>query len=164
MNRQLFDTFLSLTRQLNEDFGIVPLLYGSLGLEAITGEELSPLDIDLLVPEMHLTDGWSELELTMTGYGYELVDLHEHEFTNGVSKAAFARLEELETFAGIGIGALETVEREGARYRQLKLEQFLHVYRRSALDGYRGTKKNGKDADKIRLIEDLLQRKGISSV
>lgn len=157
MDRHLFDTFLFLTRRLNEDLGIIPLLYGSLGLEAITDAELFPLDIDLLIPEVHLTDGWSELERRMASYGYGLVDLHEHEFANGRTKAAFARLEELETFAGIRPDALETVNREGALFRQLTLEQFLRVYRRSSQDGYRSTKKSGKDDDKIRLIEDLLQ-------
>lgn len=35
---------------LSQEFGIVPLMYGSLGLEYLTGENLNADDIDILIP------------------------------------------------------------------------------------------------------------------
>lgn len=45
----LYDEFISIAKSLNEKLDIVPVLYGSLGLEKATGVNFSPQDIDILV-------------------------------------------------------------------------------------------------------------------
>lgn len=54
------EAFLENARLLWQAFGIVPLLYGSLGLEYLTGENLHADSIDILIPEVFLHDRWCE--------------------------------------------------------------------------------------------------------
>ena len=49
MNTTKFNLFLENARFLSNKFNIVPLLYGSLGLEYLTGDALDADDIDILV-------------------------------------------------------------------------------------------------------------------
>lgn len=46
--------FYILASELNKMLNVIPLMYGSLGLEHITSIELAPNDIDILVPKLHL--------------------------------------------------------------------------------------------------------------
>ena len=46
MSTNKFNLFLENARFLSDKLGIVPLLYGSLGLEYLTGDALSVDDID----------------------------------------------------------------------------------------------------------------------
>ena len=46
-----FTKFLQNAQLLNSHFRIIPLIYGSLGLEEITSEDLNSDDIDILIPE-----------------------------------------------------------------------------------------------------------------
>ena len=69
--------------------GIVPTLMGSLGLEFISKEDWNPSDIDIHVmgdrrgweapDELRICD-WDKIMTGMKKLGYDLVDLHEHEF------------------------------------------------------------------------------------
>ena len=60
MSTNKFDLFLENTRLLLDKLGIVSLLYGSIGLEYLTGEDLGADDIDILVPRVFITDSWLE--------------------------------------------------------------------------------------------------------
>ncbi|MCM3337772.1 hypothetical protein M3650_03755 [Paenibacillus sp. MER TA 81-3] len=158
MNQTIFNSFVNTAHRLNKDFHITPLLYGSLGLEILTGIEFSPEDIDVLIPEVFLTSQWDEFKEKMESYGYQLINLEEHEFVKVNYRIAFASFEELREFAGIDLEAIEIVNHEGTCYKLLNLEQYLKVYKRSSMDGYRKTKKNDKDTNKIHLIETLLKK------
>ena len=68
--------FLENARLLSEEFGIVPLLYGSLGLEYLTGENLDADDIDILIPKVFLTDNWVSFKNILESNGYILIDEH----------------------------------------------------------------------------------------
>ncbi|MBQ5887293.1 MAG: hypothetical protein IIW82_06560, partial [Clostridia bacterium] len=52
--------FLQNARLLSDTLGIVPLLYGSLGLEYLSGDDLAADDIDILIPKTFITDRWPE--------------------------------------------------------------------------------------------------------
>ena len=56
MNTNKFNLFLENARLLSDKLGIVPLLYGSLGLEYLTGDDLGADDIDILVPRVFITE------------------------------------------------------------------------------------------------------------
>jgi hypothetical protein len=90
----LFDEFSSICLYLNK-IGIVPTLMGSLGLEFISKGDWKPSDIDIHVQgdprgwetpdELRIYD-WDKIMMVMEKLGYDLVDIHEHEFQkNGVS-------------------------------------------------------------------------------
>ena len=156
MSTNKFNLFLENVRFLSDKFGIVPLLYGSLGLEYLTGDALDVDDIDILVPRVFITDRWQEFKAFLEEHGYVLVDEHEHTFVRDGVAYSYADIEDLESFAGINTESIEMHEVDGIRFLLLSLEQYLAVYKQSRKDGYRVNVRQKKDADKIRFIESKL--------
>ncbi|MBQ2668144.1 MAG: GTPase HflX [Clostridia bacterium] len=148
--------FLQNAQLLQALFEITPLLYGSLGLEYLTGDDLNAEDIDILIPKTHLQEGWAEFRTMLEEDGYVLVDEHEHTFEKDGIQYSYAQIEELESFAGIPMAEIETTEKDGVPFQLLSLEQYLQVYMASSKDGYRVHTRNKKDAEKIALIEEWL--------
>ena len=156
MSTNKFNLFLENARFLSDKFDIVPLLYGSLGLEYITGDALDADDIDILVPRVFITERWHEFKSLLEAQGYVLADEHEHTFVRDGVAYSYADIEDLESFAGIRIKDIEMHEADGVRFLLLSLEQYLAIYQKSSKDGYRVNVRQKKDADKIRLIEGKL--------
>ena len=156
MSTNKFNLFLENARLLSEKLGIVPLLYGSLGLEYLTGDALAVEDIDILIPRVFITERWHEFKSLLEVQGYVLVDEHEHTFVRDGVAYSYADIEDLEPFAGINTEDIEKHEADGVRFLLLSLEQYLAVYRQSSKDGYRLNVRQKKDADKIRFIESKL--------
>ncbi|MBQ6930292.1 MAG: hypothetical protein IJN27_08355 [Oscillospiraceae bacterium] len=149
--------FLENARLLSEEFGIIPLLYGSLGLEYLTGENLDADDIDILIPKAFLTDNWVDFKNILESNGYILADEHEHTFIKDGVSYSYADIEELESFAGIFDIDIEVLENNSVKFKLLSLEQYLKVYRASAKDGYRVNVREKKDKEKITFIEEYLR-------
>ena len=156
MNTNKFNLFLENAQLLSDKFDIVPLLYGSLGLEYLTGDILGVDDIDILVPRVFITERWHEFKALLEAQGYVLVDENEHTFVLDGVAYSYADIEDLESFAGIRMKDIEMREADGVRFLMLSLEQYLVVYQKSSKDGYRVNVRQKKDADKIRLIESKL--------
>ena len=156
MSTSKFNLFLENARLLSDKLGIVPLLYGSLGLEYLTRDVLGVDDIDILVPRVFITDCWQEFKAVLEDRGYVLVDEHEHTFVRDGVAYSYADIEDLKSFAGINTEAIERHETDGVRFLLLSLEQYLVVYQKSSKDGYRVNVRQKKDADKIRFIESKL--------
>jgi len=148
--------FYDLAQSMNESLGICPLLYGSLGLEQRLGRELGADDIDILIPQIWLTQHWEALCSFLQKQGYELYDLHEHAFWKDKVSTAFASLESLEEFAGIDIAKIPEIRYNNICYLLLDLEDYKKVYTASSRDGYRKDKKHKNDAEKIALIEEAM--------
>ena len=148
--------FFQNAQLLQKTLGIVPLLYGSLGLEYLTGEDLNADDIDILIPGAYLTDRWSEFRTLLEGNGYLLMDPREHTFEKDGIHYSYAQLEELESFAEIPVSEIQEHTAVDIRFRLLSLAQYLKVYQTSAKDGYRVNTRNKKDTEKIAFIEDHL--------
>ena len=156
MSTNKFKLFLENARLLSDKFGIVPLLYGSLGLEYLTGDALDADDIDILVPRVFITERWHEFKPVLEEHGYVLVDEHEHTFARDGVAYSYADIEDLESFAGIRMKDIEMREADCVSFLMLSLEQYLAVYKKSSKDGYRVNVRQKKDADKIRFIESKL--------
>ena len=156
MSTNKFNLFLENARLLSDNLGMVPLLYGSLGLEYLTGDALGSDDIDILVPRVFITERWHEFKVLLETQGYVLVDAHEHTFVRDGVAYSYADIEDLESFAGINTESIEMHEVDGIRFLLLSLEQYLAVYKQSSKDGYRVNVRQKKDADKIRFIESKL--------
>ena len=156
MSTNKFNLFLENARFLSDKFDILPLLYGSLGLEYLTGGVLGADDIDILIPHVFITDRWHEFKELLEAQGYVLADEHEHTFVRDGVADSYADIEDLESFAGIRMKDIEMREADGVRFLLLSLEQYLSVYKQSSKDGYRVKVRKKKDADKIRLIESKL--------
>lgn len=156
MSTNKFNLFLENAQFLSDKFDIVPLLYGSLGLEYLTGDVLGVDDIDILVPRIYITERWHEFKTLLETQGYVLADEHEHTFVRDGVAYSYADIEDLESFAGINTEDIEMHEADGVRFLLLSLEQYLTVYQKSSKDGYRVNVRQKKDADKIRFIESKL--------
>ena len=148
--------FCRIAAQLNNALSIVPLLYGSLGLQLLTGEALNPDDIDVLIPAECLGAKWASLCELMERNGYTLIDLHEHTFSNGSQKISYAQIDDLESYADISLNHTPTVQHKGAQFFLLTLPQYLNVYKKSSEDSYRRDKNNSKDIEKIALIKAFI--------
>ena len=156
MSTNKFNLFLENARLLSDNLGIVPLLYGSLGLEYLTGDVLGVDDIDILIPRVFIADRWQEFKAFLEAQGYVLVDEHEHTFVRDGVAYSYADIEDLESFAGIRMKDIEMRKADDVRFLLLSLEQYLAVYQKSSKDGYRVNVRQKKDADKIRFIESKL--------
>ncbi|MBY4604031.1 MULTISPECIES: hypothetical protein [Bacillus] len=154
---KLYNEFINIAKTLNKELDIIPLLYGSLGLEKVTGLDFSPEDIDILIPLIFLGEKWEKLKKLMELQGYKMVNLHEHEFRKANTKLGIAYIEDLKPFADVDYNSLEVFEDGGAKYHLLTIEDYLKVYNKSFLDGYRRTKKNHKDQSKINILKKLIQ-------
>lgn len=151
----LYEEFLQIAKVLNKELDIIPVLYGSLGLEKETGIGFSPQDIDILVPFTFLDDKWNLFKSTIEQSGYELIDLHEHEFQKGEIKIGVAFIEDLQQFAGIEYTNLKKEKDTGAIYYTLSSSDYVKVYSKSLIDGYRRKKNNNKDQDKLKVLYEL---------
>ena len=79
------DAFFENSRLLQNEIQIIPLLYGSLGLEYLTKENLDADDIDILIPGIYLSEQWATFCAMLKRNGYRLIDEHEHTFEkNGI--------------------------------------------------------------------------------
>ena len=156
MSTNKFNLFFENARILSDKLDIVPLLYGSLGLEYLTGDALGADDIDILIPRVFITERWHEFKVLLETHGYVLADEHEHTFARDGVAYSYADIEDLESFAGINTEDIEVHELDGVRFLLLSLEQYLAVYKKSSKDGYRVNVRQKKDADKIRFIESKL--------
>jgi len=149
-----FDQFLENSQLLKDKFNVTPLLYGSLGLEVLTNVDLKSDDIDILIPNIYLSDKWIEFKGFLEENSYQLIDLHEHTFLKDGIAFSYASIENLNEFAGISINEITCYE----GYLLLNLRQYLKVYQTSLKDGYRIYNKNKKDQEKIDWILSCLVR------
>lgn len=153
----LYDEFLNIAKTLNKELDIIPVLYGSLGLQKVTKVDFSPKDIDILVPLSYLNEKWNILKTVIEKLGYELIDLHEHEFRKNKIQIGIAYVEDLKPFADVDYKNLEVVEAHEAKYYTLTVLDYLKVYNKSLLDGYRRTKNNNKDQYKLKILNQFIK-------
>lgn len=150
--------FFENAKLLGSRFGIIPLMYGSLGLEYLTVENLNCDDIDILIPNIFLNERWAEFKNFLTNEGYILTDEHEHTFQKDEVYYSYASFEELESFAKINLLDIECKNDCGVIFKLLSLEQYLKVYTASSKDGYRIKIRQKKDAEKLMLIQKHLEK------
>ena len=148
--------FFENARFLKEKLNITPLMYGSLGLEYVTRENLNADDIDILIPELFINERWEEFKEALAGEGYVLIDEHEHTFEKNHVCYSYASIEELETFTGIKVSDINEEKREDINFKILSIEQYLKVYTASSKDGYRINVRQKKDEEKLAIIRKYL--------
>lgn len=154
-----FKKFLENAQLLNEQYNMIPLLYGSLGLEKVAEYHMNPADIDILIPAEFVTgDRWPEFVEFLESQGYRLVDEHEHTFIKDDTEHSYAAIESLKSFADIDPADIAIYEKDEVRYKLLSLYQYLKVYESSLNDEYRMNvfKKGEQDQEKIDVIKSKL--------
>ncbi len=156
MSTEKFNLFLENAKMLYDKLDVIPLLYGSLGLEHLTGDDLASDDIDILIPRVFITERWQEFKTVLESQGYVLTDEHEHTFVSNGTEYSYSDIDALESFAGIMAEDIEVCRIDDVCFMILSLEQYLKVYKKSSMDGYRINVRQKKDAEKIRYIERKL--------
>ena len=131
-------------------------MYGSLGLEYLTKQDLNSDDVDILIPKQFVTSRFGELKAFLEQKGYTLIDEREHTFLKDGLCYSYAQIEELEAFAHIAMSEIKTERVGRISFKMLSLEQYLKVYTASEKDGYRINTRGKKDAEKIAFIKNLL--------
>ncbi|MGB8001877.1 MAG: phosphoribosylanthranilate isomerase [Anaerobacillus sp.] len=164
MDDHKFDEFIIIAQKLNE-IDIIPLLMGSVGLEVITGKSWGAQDLDIHVPgdqrgwdvppELAIHN-WSDIVKIMNAMEYNLIDLHEHEFSKEGISVEFGVRDTLPNFAGIQVEDLEIHQKGEVTYYLLNPEQYLSVYESSSKDSYRADKNNNKDMRKIDFLKSVI--------
>ncbi|WP_440896186.1 phosphoribosylanthranilate isomerase [Amphibacillus sp. Q70] len=159
-----FKEFLRITKKLNEK-NIIPLLMGSVGLEYLTKVDWAPSDIDIQVkgdprgweaPDEERIHDWDLISTVMENLNYDLIDLHEHEFSNGTYNVEFGVMDTLPSFAGVHINELELVYVNDVKFYLPNVEQYLKIYQSSYQDSYRVENNNHKDLKKIKYLQELI--------
>lgn len=165
MANNMFDEFIKIAKKLN-DIEIIPLLMGSVGLEVVTGKSWDAKDLDIHIPgdergwevppEASLFN-WNEIMKIMNSMGYNLIDLHEHEFfKEGLFSVEYGIIDTLPDFAGVQLEDLELHQKGEVKYYLLNPEQYLSVYMSSSNDSYRADKNNNKDIFKIEFLKSII--------
>ena len=157
MNTQKHTAFFENAQLLNENFGIIPLMYGSVGLEYLTKQDLNSDDVDIVFGKQFVTSRFGELKAFLEQNGYTLIDEREHTFLKDGLCYSYAQIEELEAFAQIAMSEIKTERVGEVSFKLLSLEQYLKVYTASEKDGYRINTRGKKDAEKIAFIKNLLK-------
>lgn len=152
-----YKEFLRIAKHLSSELGIIPVLYGSLGLSRIVKKDLDSKDIDILVPQKYITTDWKKLIKTLYKINYQLVNEKEHEFICLNNKIGIAFEEDLFPFAKVDCKELKTITDKGVKYRVLNINQYKKVYEVSKKDSYRLQKNNKKDLKKIKLIDSYMK-------
>lgn len=164
MDNHKFNEFIKIAKKLN-DIEIIPLLMGSVGLEIVTGKSWDAQDLDIHIPgdkrgwevppELNIHN-WNDIVNIMNSMEYNLIDLHEHEFSKEGLSVEFGIIDTLPSFAGVQLGNLEMHQLGEVRYYLLNLEQYLSVYESSSKDSYRANNNNNKDIGKIDFLKKMI--------
>lgn len=162
MMRNYFDEFLIICKKLN-DKGITPCLLGSVGLSYVTQKDWEPSDLDIHVngdprgweaPDHLRIYRWEEIMEAMTDLGYEMIDLHEHEFKKDNLHVEFGSIDSLAPFANVDLNQLRRVKDHGCEFFVPTKAQFLKIYQASSQDSYRNDQNNHKDFAKIDYLKN----------
>ena len=166
MDHNKFDEFITIAKKLNE-IEIIPLLMGSVGLEVITGMSWESQDLDIHVPgdkrgwevppELSIHN-WIDIVEIMNSMNYNLIDLHEHEFSRDGLSIEYGISDTLPAFAGIQVEDLELHQKGVVTYYLLNPQQYLRVYESSSKDSYRADKNNNKDMRKIEYLKSVIDQ------
>lgn len=112
--------------------GIVPTLYGSLGLYRAIGQLDEIDDIDIVVPPEYIKEKFHELVKTMEMLSYKQDKDYPHEFTKGGEKVSIEfGTNDLKEFAGIDADNLKIVEIEGIKFKELTPQDYLKFYKKA---------------------------------
>ncbi len=122
-----FAVFLEIAEVLNRH-GIVPAIYGSLGLYRLIGQLDQIDDIDIVIPEIYAKEKLPELLKIMQSIGYKQDKTFPHEFFKDKEQIGFELYEELKEFVGVDISHYKTTKVKNAEFRELSLKDYLKFY------------------------------------
>jgi len=158
LNKEKFGIFLETAKVLNRH-NIIPILFGSLGLNRVIGEFAKANDIDVLISDKLISQKWNDLIEIMKKLNFRLKDKKEHEFIKDSEIVAFGKESDLLNLSQINPDTLNISEINGVKFKELSAEQYLLCYQLMFRDKYRQEKRGKADREKIALIQKYLENK-----
>lgn len=122
--------FLEIAKVLNKN-GIIPTIYGSLGLYRLVDQTDDVSDIDILIPAKYAYIGekLSELVNIMNEMGFKQEASYPNEFFKDGENVEFGLEEELKEFIDIDITRYDPIKFNGAEFRELSVDDYLKIYK-----------------------------------
>ncbi len=139
--------------------GVDPILYGSQGVSLFIGNFKEFGDIDLLVDQRWMANDWENLVVIMSKIGFELHDLHEHDFVNVEDLHVSFASKEILIRDGITSSLKDSTTTfliNSTSIKTLKPKVFKRAYEFSEQDGYRKKTRGKKDQIVIALLIEYL--------
>lgn len=146
-----FQAFLEISKVLNTN-GVIPVLYGSVGLYRIIGQQDEIDDIDIVVPPVFVKEKFPELVKIMNTLGYEADSKYSHEFVREGERIGFEP-DDLYEFAGIDTDSIKVSEEDGVQFKELSPNDYLKFYKKTLAERER---KIEKVKAKIAVLEKIL--------
>lgn len=151
---RLFIEFTRLTRSLNQSLGIVPILYGSVGLSRLLRDDLEPRGIDILLPRTWLEEGISMLSTTLEEEGYSVADEISNIYTSRISSLSLRPDDAILPLLGLRRDALRTANENGAEFYELNIADYRRLYELASKQG-----RIAKYQTTVELIDHLTKMK-----
>lgn len=130
MNKK-FKIFLEIAGQLNKH-GIFPILYGSLGVARLIKVN-DVEDIDIIVPDVWLTDKFAKFKKIMKGIGFEQDNDYPHEFNRHKKEGhiGFELKGSLKKDLGVIPKIIKSTEINGIKFGELSAKDYLTIYNKT---------------------------------
>jgi len=157
INKEKFETFLKIAKNLNSFLNVIPIVYGSLGLYRIIGEHGKCKDIDILIPNEFVNEKWNELIDVMEKMGFKLGDEYKHEFVCGSGTIAFLEQNDLIRRINLYPDSLMMHSINNVKFKELSAENYLSAYKFMVQDEHREKEKKKSDQEKADLIEKFIE-------
>lgn len=152
------ENFLSIVLGVIKEFEPEPVVYGSFGLSLYLGKYKKDFgDLDILIADFLLEDGWDNLKEHLLKNGFVLQDEGEHEFSYEGNVVGFGKKSDL-IRDGIIKDYTELVFADVFGALTLTPESFLKAYTFSKDDGYRREVRGKKDEETISKIKNYLKQ------
>lgn len=149
--------FLSKVLEILKELNIKPVVYGSFGVAAYLGDFKNFEDIDLLVEDEFLNNGWGEFRRLFESKGFSLTGEKEHEFEFNGKKVGFASKDIL--IKDIIINDFsELIQYKNMDALTLTPGDFLKAYQFSVKDGYRIKTRGKKDREILEKLENFIKK------
>jgi len=160
INKSKLETFLLIAKHLNKSFGVVPILFGSLGLNKTIGEFKKSNDIDILLPDEFVNGRFKDLVDFMKVLSFrfkrEIKEENEYEFAKGGEIVSFGGEDDLLVKLEMDSEKLKISQMKEASFKEFSPAQYLELYQFLAKNKNR-RKENKKDSQKIRLIKKYIK-------
>jgi Ca2+/Na+ antiporter len=152
INKREFELFLEVAERLNSE-GIIPLLFGSLGLSRIIGDFKKVGDIDIFLKKDVLNKKRDVINKALKEKGFELISKEKYEFEKEGVIISLGDIESLDI--PINLRKIKISKEEGVKFYELSAENYLAFYQLMLKKRDR-KKKRKEDRRKIELIEEYI--------
>jgi len=159
-NQRKFKVFLKIAKELNKQFNVKPVLFGSLGIyRSINKMGQKTNDVDILLPEKYFNEKSEKLELMMNKLGFvrKRKGKKSFDFILKNQIISFSKPNDLVRVIKSKLNDLKETRKSGAVFKEVLPLQYLSFYEYLLKNTYRQKKRKGADRKKIEMIKKYLK-------